>query len=447
VAGVAGFAVTVSGDANGNAHAPKWVFLAQSDQRWVASTDGSTLVPLYDPAATAGSTGFFINVPATRTVKVSTASFVGSYNTFAGLAFSDGASDGGCSYVLGIQTCTKNGTSFSQTEYLLDGVGPVGFKMASSISFGGTTPGFSNNSTTIELIGTSLLPANGMVIKSPPWTPEVALPIARSAGVVASAAGKIHLYGGTSDDAAFSGSRVDVYDPATRTWTQDPVAPVSLTGWSGAAVGARAVFFKADQGYVTDPATGTWTATAVRPDSSSVLSVAAWTHADGTQDAVVVTQASSSTYGVWLYSMAAGSWTTIGSMPATNGDSFATAVVADTLYLVGGRAGVNVLPTIEKVDLAAQTYDVVTATLSHALRNVAIATIGTTLYVIDGANSGVPIPVLDVFDTTTGKITAGPANKTGRSGAAATAIGSKVYLLGGQVSTGKATTSIEVFNP
>ncbi|CAN5131708.1 hypothetical protein BH09PSE6_BH09PSE6_04550 [soil metagenome] len=325
VAGVDGFAVKVSGDTKIGGRTPAWSFLAISGQKWLASTDGTTLKTLYDPSSVSNSSGFFINVPAARAVKVAAQRFAGDYNQYDALAFADGAQDGGCTTVLSVQVCSDRSTSFGQSEYLLDGIGPVGFSVSSSISFNGSTPGVATNSTKIELIGTNLKPASGIAIKSPPWTSTATLTAPRAGATAAGIGGKVYLYAG-------SAAPVEAYDPATATWTALPTPPVALDGWVGTTVGSRAALFKAAQGYLHDPVTGAWTALPARSDANAVLSVSSWTHADGSVDAVVVTAGSSaSLYNVWQFGVTANAWTLIGNMPSTNAADFSTATVGDKL--------------------------------------------------------------------------------------------------------------------
>ncbi|CAN5192383.1 hypothetical protein BH10PSE17_BH10PSE17_18790 [soil metagenome] len=454
VAGVDGFAVKVSGDTAIGGRTPKWIFLAIAGQKWLASTDGQNLTTLYDPTTASGSAGFFMDLPAARAVKVAAKRFAGDYNQYDALAFSDGATDGGCTLILSVQVCSQTSTSFGRSEYLLDGIGPVAYSYSSSVSFSGSTPGVATNSTRIELIGTSLKPANGMAIAAPPWSSTASLPTPRAGAVAAGIGGKVYLYGGTSTDAGFSPTRVDAYDPATATWSALPAAPVPLDGWAGTTVGTRAALFKGNQGYLHDPASGAWTALPARANANTVLSVSPWTHSDGSIDALVVTTGpTAASYDVWQFAVATNAWQLLGNLNATNANEFVTAAVGDKLYFIGGYPSPTGLGigAVTELDLAAKSYRTLPG-VSIGARFASAIAVGTKVYVIGGRtspSSGTPPPtaVAQVLDTAALKVTALPSIRHARYQAAMTAIGGKLYLLGGLTTPTTMLDGGEVYNP
>lgn len=450
VGGVDGFAVSVSGRTRigGHEFGPAWTFLGLSGQRWVASSDGVALVTLYDPATPLGS-GFFLKVPGTRTVRAAAATYEGTYNRFPALALRDAASDGGCQTVLGLPICSDQATSFSQTEYLKDGVGPVGFFQRVSYSAGGSAPQVINSQLALELIGSSLVPSDGSTIAAPPWSEAAVPPAPVAFGTSAFAAGiggKIHVYGGVSG----AGARVDVYDPARRAWSRAADAPVSLSARHGAVVGARVALLGGRDGHLHDPATDTWTALPRLPASSgSIDGVAAWARPDGSVDIVALVSSGSAYVDaqLWRFSQASGAWSLMGSFDRGPIGEYEVTMAGNVLYLVGGYQSPNYLGTIRAIDLASMSVRTLPGRLAQPRIGVAAAVVGGRIYLIGGYNRGGEQRVVDVLDAATGQVTPGPELLGGRSGAAAAVMDGQVYLIGGAGDNAQSTASVVVLTP
>ena len=450
VGGVDGYAVSVSGKTRigGHEFRPAWTFLGLSGPRWVASSDGVALVTLYDPATPLGS-GFFLKVPSTRTVRAAAATYEGTYNRFPALALRDAASDGGCQTVLGLSICSDQATSFSQAEYLKDGVGPVGFSQRVGYSTGGSAPQVINSQLALELIGSSLLPSDGSTIVAPPWS-EAAVPPAPvafgSGAFAAGIGGKIYVYGGVSG----AGARVDVYDPARQAWSRAADAPVSLSARHGALLGARVALLSGRDGHLHDPATDTWTALPRLPASSgSIDGVAAWARPDGSVDIVALVSSGSAYIDaqLWRFSQASGAWSLIGSFDRGPIGGYEVTMAGNVLYLVGGYQSPNYLSTIQAIDLASMSVRTLPGRLAEPRIGVAAAVLGGRIYLIGGYNRGGEQRVVDVLDAATGQVTAGPELLGGRQGAAAAVLDGKVYLIGGASDNAASTAGVVVLTP
>jgi Kelch motif len=450
VGGVDGFAVSVTGKTRigGHEFKPSWTFLGLSGQRWVASSDGVALATLYDPAA-AQSSGFFLKVPTTRTVRVTATDYAGTYNRFPALALSDSASDGGCQTVLGQTLCSDNATSFSQIEYLKDGVGPVGFSQRAGYSYGGSAPQVINSQLKLELIGSSLAPSDGSTIVAPPWS-EVAVPpapvVVGTGAFAAGIGGRIHVYGGSIN----AGSRVDVYDPAQRAWSRVPDAPVSLRGYHGAVVGTRVVLLKGRDGYLHDPATNTWASLPRLPaGSGSFDGMAAWTRQDGAVDIVAVVSSGPAYVDaqVWRFSFASGAWSQVGSFDRGAFGQYETAMAGNVIYLIGGYQSPNYLGSIQALDLAAMTYRRLTGRLAAPKIDVSAAVLGGRVYLMGGYNRSGAQRDVDVLDPATGQVTGGPALLGGRYGAATAVLDGRIYLIGGATDGAQSTEGVAVLTP
>ncbi len=450
VGGVDGFEVSVTGKTRigGHEFRPAWTFLGLAGQRWVGSGDGATLTTLYEPA-TPQSSGFFLKVPGSRTVRAAAATYEGSYNRFPALALRDAASDGGCQTVLGLPICSDQATSFSQTEYLKDGIGPVGFSQRVAYTVGGSAPQVINSQLALELIGSSLVPSDGSAIAAPPWS-EAAVPPAPvafgSGAFAAGVGGKVYVYAGV----AGAGARIDVYDPALRAWSRAPDAPVSLSGRHGAVIGTRVALLSGRDGYLHDPASHTWTALPRLPASSgSIDGVAAWARPDGSVDIVAVVSSGSAYLDaqLWRFSGAGGAWSQIGSFDRGPFGEYEVTMAGNVLYLVGGYQNPNYLGTIKAVDLVAMSYRTLAGRLTQPGIKVATALAGGKVYLIGGYNRGGAQRAVDVLEAATGQVTAGPALLGGRHGAATAVLDGRIYLIGGASDESPSTDVVAVLTP
>lgn len=451
VGGVSGYAVSVSGktQAGGHEFKPPWAFLGLSGQRWVGSSDGTTLTTLYDPALPSSTTGFFIDVPNGRSVSAQAATFKGSYNQYDGIALNDASSDGGCQLVLSFLICSDTATSFSRREYLKDGIGPVGMTQRLGYSTGGSAPQVIDSSLTLELTGTSLSASDGTVVHPAPWRDVSPLPVARTGAFAAAIGDRIYLYGGNSDDAAFSPDRIDVYHIASDTWAQTLTAPRSLSGWRGVAVGNRVAMFSGSQGLLHDLAANSWTPTATLAGSGTLTGIATWTRADGTTDVVAVLDRGPAYVSVTLhrYNLATDAWSVIGDVDKGQRYEYETAMAGDHLYIIGGYANGKYLRSTFDIDLGSSPYATVRAQLSEGLTGVSTATLSDKVYVIGGHNFGDARRVVQLLDPTTGTVSAGPELLGGRYAAATAVAGGKVYVVGGAVSGQRSSTTVTVLSP
>ena len=196
------------------------------------------------------------------------------------------------------------------------------------------------------------------------WTRKADMPTARrslSANVVD---GKIYVIGGVG-----GGSKVDVYDPGTDTWTQKADMPTkryylctavvdgliyAIGGNPDAAVSASGRGPALATVEVYDPATDTWTARADAPlalefSSASVVEGKIYVFGNWVEEKAVPTAQE--------YDPATDTWRARADMPTDRG-GLSTSVVNGKIYALGGLvtyAGYN-MTAVEEYDPATDTW-------------------------------------------------------------------------------------------
>ena len=151
--------------------APRWTHVAVgSDGSLLGSTDGAGLGKIYDAASDAWvGGGMFVDF-GQDSMAVSVGRFEGAYNDVAAIVAGRSSEKARCEQILGIDFCSDTATSFSEKEFYKEGIGPIGFAQHQHYSSDGG--GFTTATTidkTVELIETSLRPADGSVFVRPPW--------------------------------------------------------------------------------------------------------------------------------------------------------------------------------------------------------------------------------------------------------------------------------------
>jgi N-acetylneuraminic acid mutarotase len=199
------------------------------------------------------------------------------------------------------------------------------------------------------------------------WTRKTDMPTARSIAATVAVDGKIYVIGGNGDAVNFTFRTVEVYDPATDTWTRKADMPTAR--WSPAAdvVDGRIYVFGGGRRYsanafppfnetpiveVYDPATDTWTRASDMPTARfahSASAVDGKIYIIGGADADVHPVPSEGFLMVDVYDPATDTWTTAADIPA--GAPHHTAGVVDgKIYTIGRWMGPGeaVFPTVQE---------------------------------------------------------------------------------------------------
>jgi hypothetical protein len=430
VQGVAGHAVIASGKTmvGGHEFAPPWTFVAQVGTQWLGSVDGTTLVTLYDPALPAGSTGFFLGASGSQRLSASPGRFEGAYNSYSGVSVGDSSADGGCELVLNITICSDSSTTFSQSELLVDGIGPVAMSRRVGYSTGGSAPMVINNTWTLELVGTSLIARDGSVVRPAPWREGPRMPVARVHAKAAALGSRIYLFGGSAD-----GTRVDVFDGRSRTWARAPDAPRSLTGWYPTAVGSRVALFGGSDGLLFDPEAGRWIQTARLPQSGTVAGVGTRTPPDGAAEVLAIVDRGVAYLQATLvrYSVVDNTWQTVGTFDRGQRGNYEAVLVGDRFFLIGGFANGSYISALSAVDVTTGLMQRLSGQLGDPVVDAAVGLHNGSIVVAGGYNGGGARRSMQVIDPASGRVSDGPALFGALVGPAAATADGTFMLFGG----------------
>lgn len=278
---------------------------------------------------------------------------------------------------------------------------------------------------------------------------------------------KIYVAGGLNNGLGGTINTLEVFDPYTNTWST-PVTSGTFsarrsatavtvngkiyvmggTGVSGTViVNTLEVFDPATNSWTTPTTTGTFTA---RASCSSAIVDGKIYVAGG----VGVGSKSISTLEV--FDPLLNTW----SAPAVTGTftprhGLASCVVDGKIYAFGGANETGILNTVEIFDPLTNAWSTPSTTGSFtARRGLTASLLGGKIYVIGGYDGlpGVPgnyLNTIEVFDPTanvwTTPISAGTF--TARYGHTASVVGGKIYALSGQTATATSTNISEVFTP
>ena len=203
--------------------------------------------------------------------------------------------------------------------------------------------------------------------------------------------GKIYAIGGL-DERPLATDTVNIYNPATDTWTPGPPLPI-VNQHNAAAAAAGKVYAFGGQSRLT-----------------------------------------------YAYDPATNSWTQMATMPAGQALTPAAGVIGDKIYVAGGS------PTGQLL----QIYNTTTNTwstgpsMSVQRHHTAGAVINGKFYVASGRGPGAQL-ALEVFDPQTNNWSRLADAAIFRSGIAAAAVNGELYLFGGE--EGGVHNEVEVYNP
>ena len=230
------------------------------------------------------------------------------------------------------------------------------------------------------------------------WTTRSPAPTKRTEVAVAAVQGKIYVAGGFSQpgfgnflDYAISRT-VEVYDPATDSWTSTTPLPegrhhagmASLDGYlyliGGFTRSFLSVWRAVDSVYRYDPSTSEWSALKPMPTARGGLAVAVYQHRlyaiggyDGKKNPAVVE----------VFDPQTNSWASVAPLP-TPRDHLAAATVGSKIYAIGGRPKLNYrknMAVVEEYDPASDQWRTRTS-LPTARSGITAGVIEGEIYVL-----------------------------------------------------------------
>jgi N-acetylneuraminic acid mutarotase len=206
------------------------------------------------------------------------------------------------------------------------------------------------------------------------WTTKTSMPTIRTITATVTFDGKIYVIGGVGDDGVFR--TVEVYDPATDTWTRKADMPTERWDLAACVVDGKIYVFGGARRWdkvppidlnvtpiveVYDPATDTWTRAPDMPRARfthSATAVDGKIYIIGGADAAVHTPPTEGFLIVDVYDPATDTWTTAADLPA-GGSDHAASVVDGKIYTFGRWMGPGgkVFPTVQEFTPAPEAKD------------------------------------------------------------------------------------------
>lgn len=279
---------------------------------------------------------------------------------------------------------------------------------------------------------------------SGPWRRDADLPTAVTGAAAAELGGKIWVAGGVVGGAVSNG--VNVYDPATDTWSAGPELPAARAQAAMTSVGGDLYVIggfsdvdasPADSIYVLPAGATTW-----EKRSSLLLNRAAGYAATFDDGVYVFGGAGDSKLlgDTVVFDPGANSWSVKAAIPSPR-QAFAGFVLSGLVYAVGGTTDSG--GVTNKVDV----YDPKANSWSAGPEfpiprdDFGAATLDGKAYVAGSDSVG----TVDVFDGT--NWSSGPTLPSPRSGVAVVAAAGRVYVIGGELVSGGGGITLESYAP
>jgi N-acetylneuraminic acid mutarotase len=296
------------------------------------------------------------------------------------------------------------------------------------------------------------------------WRTLAPMPTPRSEVAVAAVGGKIYVAGGFEGNGSTSDA-VEVYDPATDTWTQAPPLPEPRHHTAAVGYTLRSIEGETDGrllvigGFGTtfsDPKntlfefselTGAWAELPVIPSARGGLAagqVGQVVYAVGGSDADQRSLTNHEHYAPGLQT-----WRSVASMSVPR-DHLAAAAVGTEIFAIGGRSNVDFGQNLD----ANEEYDPQTdawterAALPTARSGIAAAALGGLIYVFGGEGSDGTFDENEAYDPATDTWETLEPMPTARHGLGAAVVGDTIYVIGGGETPGLSVSALnEAFTP
>merc|ERR1712086_201384 len=154
---------------------------------------------------------------------------------------------------------------------------------------------------------------------------------------------------------------------------------------------------------------------------------------------------------VKVYDYCTGSWSTISPMSTARTYHSCTAI-GSKIFVVGGKDNIDkALDSVEVYDSCTDLWSTLapmsTARGGHSCTSTSCTAIGSKIFVLGGYDRhGKLLDSVEVYDYCTGSWSSMPQMSTARYSHSCTAIGSKIFVVGGYDSNHEALDSVEVYD-
>jgi hypothetical protein len=246
------------------------------------------------------------------------------------------------------------------------------------------------------------------------WTKKASLPTPRQWLSTSAVNGKIYAIGGDARGGAPGLPTVEEYDPATDTWTEEALTPMPTARFTlstsvvdGKIYAIGGILRATQSGPETpssaveeyDPETDTWTTKAPMPTARGMLSTSV---VDGKIYAIggLFYNMGIPLSTVEVYDPTTDTWTTKAPMPTARVTFSATSAVNGIIYVIGGASGETAFSTVEAYNPATDTWAEKTS-MPRARTGLATSALGGKIYAIGGspASHGANMSTVYEYDT------------------------------------------------
>jgi N-acetylneuraminic acid mutarotase len=461
ISGLNAFPLIISGETTDGTldMGPRWQYIAIDNDILWGSQDGQALHRIYD-----GSTGnwtgggFFVEFADAETISPSAGTFDGSYNNLSAITISHETTSGGCETILGHTICSDTSTSFTEKEYMKEGIGPLAYTLA--ISYSSSGGGFYTSTQinrTIELIDTNYTALDGSQINQPPWRElsDMLTPRYDHAAVVLN--NQIYVMGGFNA-ASTALSSMEIYDPVSDTWSTGTAMPSALSGHIAKVYHGKIYVIPCCANmpvYIYDPGSDSWTTGQNIPFDDSSLDGDIWEDSGLPFEGIAIASPNGALNGdmhIYGYDVTTDQWFSGVSAYTYDQRWFSVGVIADTMYIVGGYQQAS---TTTKVYNRARTYDLITDIwgtstnpMNEARYNHCSVVLDDRLYVLGGRQSpgGPKLRSMEVYNPQNDTWTELDPMFHPRDDFAMAVLNGEIFAIGGNDGNG-ASAKMEAYTP
>ncbi|SEP84657.1 Kelch repeat-containing protein [Nitrosomonas ureae] len=276
--------------------------------------------------------------------------------------------------------------------------------------------------------------------------------------------GKIYAVGGFSQPSLsnvldFAVSRiVEVYDPATDTWTETTPLPegrhhagiAALDGYlyviGGFTKGGLSVWRAVATLYQFNPVNQTWRELKPMPTARGALGVTVY---QGRLYAIGGYDGDNNSAAVEVFDPQTNIWTSVAAMPTAR-DHLAVVTASDKIYAIGGRPSLNYRKNMDVVEV----YDSATnqwhsrAKLPTARSGIAAGVIDGRIYVVGGESNEGTFNTHEMYLPDEDRWVVLPSMPTARHGLGAAVVNGRLHVISGGLTPGASFSQVhEVFTP
>lgn len=270
------------------------------------------------------------------------------------------------------------------------------------------------------------------------WQSLALLPSSRQELASAVLDGKIYVLGGYDGNGA-STATMEVYNPATDTWSAAANLPFAVNHGSAAVAAGKLYSFGASgrRVFAYQPASDSWTEVASMNFQHGATAAAAVFN-----DKIYVAgglQGSASTGALEVYDPATNTWTNLPHMSVPRNHT-GGAFLNGKFYVVGGRGGPGATTALEVYDPATNSWST-RAPMLTGRSGIGVAAANGELWVFGGELPGLR-PEVEAYNPATNTWRSLPPMPRPRHGIWASVIGNRIYLAGGGEVEGFGASSV-----